>query len=76
MLEMLLSMTKGGLGYGGGVESAGGSGGRRLHQTELIRGYLASRQKLGFQSYCQFSNLRLKFSTTTTKIVEQWMTWG
>jgi len=40
--------VKGGPGYVGGVKTGGGSGGRILRRTELVRGFLASRLSLAF----------------------------
>jgi hypothetical protein len=43
-----MSTTKAGPGSGGGGKSSGGSGVRRLHRTELVRGYPASRIGMWF----------------------------
>jgi hypothetical protein len=44
----VLSTVKGGPGYVGGVKTGGGSGGRILRRTEVVRGFLASRLSLAF----------------------------
>jgi hypothetical protein len=49
----VLLIAKGGLGFGGVVKSSGGVGSglgvQRLHQIELTRGYLASREVGGLK---------------------------